>query len=442
MYEYKIACMKTRAVAKFWCVVASVIPCVAQQFSPEVLLLARLKERIRLNLVNTENYTCVETVARSTRKKANGRMEPSDTLRLEVARVGGKELFSFPGERAFAERPLRALVGAGLTADGLFASFAHDLFATNIPAISYAGENAPSSMGHRVVQYNFRFPLLFSRYTVTTANGSAEVAWSGSFSADADALDLLHLRVQADEIPVQLELDSVITEIDYGRHQLDTGVVQLPQTAIVSTSYATGAMSVNHTEFSQCRAFSAESTLSFDDPAPAETRPVYTEPREAALPENLTVPLRLDASIEVKKAAVGDPISATVDANVTQRGKRWLAKGATVSGRVRRLEQHDEYMLVALEFSEILQEGVRLRFNGIMYRCDLVEDLKASASPALSDVSSGMPGRSLGRAEAPTIAPDVFVHSSVPGVGAFVLRTKPYRIPGGFRMIWKTSPQA
>lgn len=439
MYEYraKMAFMRTPAAAKFLTAIACAIPCIAQQFSPEILLLARLKEHIRQNLAGTENYTCVETVARSTRKKANGRMEPEDTLRLEVARVGGMELFSFQGERTFGEKPLRALVGSGLIADGLFASFAHDLFATNLPTITYAGAGEP--MGRRrVVLYNFRFPLLFSHYNVTTAAGSAEVGWSGSFSAETDSFELLRLSVQADDIPVQLGLSSVVTEIEYGKHELATGAVQLPQTAVVSTSYTTGAMSVNHTEFSQCREFSAESILSFDDPAPSEKLPIDIQPREAVLPENLTIPLRLDAPIEFKRAAVGDPISATVDANVAQHGKRWLAKGTKVSGRIRRLEQHKDYIMVDLEFSEILQEGVRLRFNGIMYRCDLTEDVKASASPSISGAS----GRSLGRIEAPIISPDVFVHSGVPGVGSFVLRTKPYRIPGGFRMLWKTSPQA
>ena len=435
---YKIADMKTQAAATLWCGLAFAIPCLAQQFSPEVLLLGRLKGHIRQKLADTENYTCVETIARSTRKKANGRMELEDTLRLEVARVGGRELFSFPGERTFGEKPLRALVDDGLTADGLFASFAHDLFATSIPAISYAGESGLSPMGGHVVQYNFRFPLLLSHYTLTTVAGSANVAWSGSFSAETDDLELLRLRVQADDIPVQLGLSSVVTEIEYGKHRLDTGAVQLPQTAVVSTTYTTGVMDVNHTEFSQCRAFSAESTLSFADPAPAETSPLKITPREAALPENLTIPLRLNAPIEFDQAAIGDPISATVDANITQHGRRWLEKGATVSGRIRRLEQHQEYIVVDLEFSEILQDGVRLRLNGIMYRSDLAEEAKAGALPSMP----GFPGRSLGRVEDPIIPQDAYVRSSVPGVASFVLRTKPYRIPGGFRMVWKTSPQA
>ncbi len=423
----------------FWCGLAFAIPCLAQQFSPEVLLLGRLKGHIRQNLADTENYTCVETVARSTRRKANGRMEPEDTLRLEVARAGGRELFSFPGERTFGEKPLRALIGAGLTADGLFASFAHDLFATSIPTITYAGERARGGIGeHRVVQYKFYFPLLLSHYTLTTAAGSAEVGWSGSFLADADGLDLLHLRVQADDIPMLLGLSSVVTEIEYGKHQLDSGTVQLPQTAIVSTSYTNGAMNVNETVFSQCREFSAESKLSFDDPAASEMQPANVALREAALPENLTIPLRLDAPVEFNRAAVGDPISAIVDANVAQHGRRWIEKGATVSGRIRRLERHQEYVVMDLEFSEILQEGVRLRFNGIMYRCDLGEEVKAIASPSLAGVS----GRSLGRAEVPIIPQDGYVRSSVPGIATFVLRTKPYRIPGGFRMVWKTSPQA
>ena len=188
-----------RTLATLWCLLACAAASAAAQLPPEVLLLARIKEHIKQDLAVAENYTCVETVARSARKSEDVRMEPVDTLRLEVARTGGKELFSFPGERQFTERPLSELVNVGLTAEGLFGSFAHDLFSSNVPTILSAGDS--TATGRRIVQYNFRFPVMASHYTLTTGTGSALVGWSGSFWADAESLELVRLRVEAERRP-------------------------------------------------------------------------------------------------------------------------------------------------------------------------------------------------------------------------------------------------
>ncbi len=214
-----------RTLATIWCALVWAATPASSQVSPEILLLSRIREHIKNDLAAAGNSTCVETVARSSRKTAGVQMQPIDTLRFEVARIGGRELFSFPGERRFTQRPLIDLVGMGMTAEGLFGSFAHDLFSNNIPTILPAGDS--TSTGRRTVRYNFRFPLMMSHYTLTNTAGSAGVGWSGFFWADAESLELIRLHVEADDIPVELGIRSAVTEIEYGKYQMDTEILLL-----------------------------------------------------------------------------------------------------------------------------------------------------------------------------------------------------------------------
>ncbi len=131
---------------------------------------------------------------------------------------------------------------------------------------------------------------------------------------------------------------------------------------------------------------------------------------------------------------VGDPISATVETDVRERGKTWLTKGTTVSGRVRRLEKQEppsDAVVIDLEFSETSQQGTRLRFTGTI----VASDFAAARVPKPAPTS---PSRGRSPEATPTATLNEFVPSDVPGVARFLVRAKPYQIPGGFKMVWKT----
>jgi len=418
------------------------------QLQPEIVLLSKIREHVKRELAASENYTCVETIARSGRKTADGPIALIDTVRFEVARTAGKELFSFPGERRFTERPLGELVNVGLSVEGLFGAFAHELFNSSVPTILPAGQS--NIAGRTIVEYHFKFPTLMSHYTLTTGTGSAQVGWSGSFWADAESLELTKLRVDADDIPVEMGIRSAVTEIEYGKYQMESATLQLPQTATVTMAYWNGAVSANQTDFSQCRVFSVATNLSFDEASAGE--PSGDEPLAGAvitpapalvpeaplspLPDGLTIHLRLDKPVEFGKAAVGDPISATVDADVRQRGKTWLTKGSTISGRVRRLEKREppeSGVLIDLEFSETSQQGTRMRFNGTIAASDFVE-AKTSKSAA---ANIARPGHFPEASTLSSPMADQFLPSEVPGVASFLVQSNPPHIPAGFKMEWK-----
>ena len=85
---------------------------IAQPLPPEVLLLGRIKAKAAENLQRLPNYTCTQTIERSHRNAKSRKFELLDTIRLEVALVEGKELFSWPGGK-FEEKGIGEIVGAG-----------------------------------------------------------------------------------------------------------------------------------------------------------------------------------------------------------------------------------------------------------------------------------------------------------------------------------------
>ena len=95
--------------------------------APEVLL-ARIRLRMKDNLERLPNYTCRQTIERSQRLSSSRRFRLVDAIRLEVALVGGKELFAWPGETSFQDREISQLVSGGAIGNGDFALHARSVF--------------------------------------------------------------------------------------------------------------------------------------------------------------------------------------------------------------------------------------------------------------------------------------------------------------------------
>jgi hypothetical protein len=100
----------------------------AQELTPEVLLLARIKVHMEQNLNRLPNYTCLQTIERSRRLAPGHKFELVDALRLEVAMVGNKELFAWPGAKNFEDRDLHELVQGGAIGNGNFGLHARSIF--------------------------------------------------------------------------------------------------------------------------------------------------------------------------------------------------------------------------------------------------------------------------------------------------------------------------
>ncbi len=229
--------------------------------APEILHLARIQSNAKAGLSGIPAYTCSETMERSTRDTARGQFHRNDELKLEVAEIGGKELFSKAGEKTFSEDGLQQYAARGLIATGMFYHMAETVFGTPVARFEYAG--AKRVKGRRALQYNLTVSELFANYRLQFNYHEAQCGLKGSIWADESTFDLLRMHLEATDIPPELLLKSAVTEIDYTRAAMDGKSYLIPSSAEIVTEFLNGSGSRNQIRFSNCHKYGVESTLIF-----------------------------------------------------------------------------------------------------------------------------------------------------------------------------------
>lgn len=327
------------------------------ELAPEVLLLARIKLHMAEILEKLPNYTCLETVERSRRRAANKKYELIDSLRLEVAYVERKEMFAWPGAGKFEEREFREFVPGGAFGNGNFALHARSVFLSNAASFSYESETVERN--RRLVRFQFRIPQVLSGYSIRVGEAEAIVGYHGFFQADAGTLDLVRLQVIADELPPQLQLSEATDTLEYGRQRIGDTDFLLPLGSELRMIDMRGNEVRNRIVFSGCRQYAGESFLSFADPPP-DSEPAPLTPVEVQLPAGIVLEVELEAPLDLRTAAIGDPVIATVLRGVRKQGKTLVDKGARLSGRIHKLDRtRSSYFAVGFTFGTLEFGGKR-----------------------------------------------------------------------------------
>lgn len=399
----------------------------AQQAPPDVLL-ARIKARMAANLQNLPNYVCLETIERSRRLTPFAALVPTDRLNLEVVHVGERELYAWPGDEELGRLDLSTLVSGGLIANGTFALRARALFTRNDATFRYAGTEKPQ--GRELVRYDFNVAAETKRFLLALGESAGYVGEHGAFWADAESLDVVRIRSEADEIPSTIEIKSCSSLIEYGRSRIADSDFLLPTHAELRLAGFSGEESRNVTTFSACRKYSVESTVSFDfDEAPAKGKPPKPRAASVPLPAGLELRMELQTAIDRRKSAAGDRLEGRLTADVKQDGKLIVPAGAVVHGRLRRLErlpQFRDVLLAELEFRSVEFGDQVASFSAEMLSFQTLRGIDTVVRVTrTTDSGSGR-------------ISEIIRRDPVPGVGALFL-DGPGSIPAGFRMVWRTT---
>jgi hypothetical protein len=328
-----------------------------------------LLERVRTHMVQTmtrqPDYTCLETVERSSRTGKEKEFRIVDTVRLEVALVEGKEMFAWPGSKQFEDTDMRAFVPTGMFGNGDFGLYTKGVFGGRSTEFEYKGK---VKLGEQpTTRFDYRVPVA-SGMRVRSLDAAATVGYHGSFYVDEGTGDALRLEVNADALPEKLDLRQVSDTLEYKRTRIGGGDFLLPSIGEVLMVSSRGDASRNVVRFSACHEFAGESTLKFGDDEEAAGAPPAAAKQELKLPKNAEISLRLVGEIDTDKAAVGDPVKAAVAGDVKEKGKVILQKGVEVSGRIVRLEHYQDFTVLGLMFQEAESESVHAYLNLTMDR--------------------------------------------------------------------------
>jgi hypothetical protein len=396
----------------------------AQDLPQWVILLARVKAHLRQELARLTDCVCLETVRRDYRP-AGGKMRPLDTIRLEVLSTGRREMFASPGDRKFTEAHPAQFSAGGVIGDGLFALLLSDIAAEHGPSFEYRGFEDLD--GHRLARFDYRVPLMISGHSISVDSVRGTVGTKGSFWADEKSFDVLRLEVHAEDIPPSLPIVDAVTTVDYARMRLGERDMLLPVGGDYWQSKFSGEEHHNRIEFTHCRLFAAESSISFgpEDPG-ARTRKSEVVARDSEvardLPAALLVTTRLSSPL-TNEMAVGEMLEGVVAGKVSYRGNVLIEDGAKVHGRIRRMERHTDggaYFIVAVEFTELESAGGRYRFYADLQDLDRPEGVEWALRKGNGNVT------------------ETTYLTDLPGVGSFFVRSSKVGLPKGFRMVWRT----
>ena len=405
-----------------------------QDLPPGVLLLSRIKRHIKEELQHLPNVTCLETVQRVF-QPAHGKARHLDTIRLEILSDGKQELYASPGDRRFAPDHPITYAGSGVLGNGVFGLYLKDILVTGNASYEYKGEEQIG--GRRLARYDYRLPVLWSGYVIHTTEGSGTVGLYGSFWADPATNDVSRLDIIADAFPPTLPLTEAVTSINYARVQLsDNRAVLLPESGDFRMVKFSGEISHNQIEFTHCRAFDAQSTVTFPE---SEQVPRFgvaaVDQTLRALPGGLRVTVQLRTRI-TGELAVGTLIDAVIAANASAKGSVAVAAGSPVRGRIRRLERYAEpspHFVVALEFTEVEVQGIRHRFDADLMELGTASGVQETLATETMEVSDELGGGKKIKKMRESIR-----LSRLPGVATFFYKGSSLDVHPGFLTVWKT----
>ena len=329
------------------------------QLPEEVQLIARMKDRVREQLVQLRNFTCLQTTERWTRPNPATMFRLVDVLRFETAMIGSGEVFSRPGSGSFNRRHPSQLLAAeysGMLGNGEFLGHAREIFESRAATV-VLHERSTSD-----ITFRYDVPLLSSGFVVRNERGTATAAYRGAIRVSADALQLLEIQIETDAIPPMLGLSAVRVNVRYVPVRSGQKWLILPSTAETSLYRWSGAQERNRITFSHCREYRSESSIVFS-PDESSSEPYRTETGTIRLPvvaEGLVLQTSLRTRLDSRTVVAGDSVESIVEKGVISGGRQVVPSGALLSGRVRlvrKIHGPRPCVVFILEFSALELAG-------------------------------------------------------------------------------------
>ena len=359
-------------------------------------VMSRVTARILAAGKRIPNYTCVEAVQRDYFQPAAAtlpracplvieeRRHPglamvlrpilTDRLHLDVAMVRGGETFSWVGASKFDDAGIFDLVRFGPIATGAFGGYLVIIFEQDVKRFTF--ERDVVAGGRSLIEYSFQVTAAGSHYKVRAGDSWFYIAYSGTIQVDPETDEVVRLTVRTGDLPEAANSCQTLTSLDFGTAHIGGVDFPLPTRSRQRFVLPDGEEVENSTTFANCREYKGESTITFDETAPAadETPPAADRtPRDArspapsprrSVPENRRFTLELTAPIQTDTVAAGDPFTARLATPLRDaKGKLLAPAGTSVAGRLVRVEnfhQSPQEVILALKPETLNIKGAKV----------------------------------------------------------------------------------
>ena len=414
----------TLALSLSIAVLAGAVPPGGEPADPgESVLVARAIQAVRGMLRRLPDYTCLETLERSERKAHGTKFRLLDRVRLELAYVNGEELYAWPGSTKFEDLDLtKAIPGQGALSTGNFGERLENAYLAGLP-LELAGRD--TIQGRAAWKFTQSIPAVLSHFDILVPPAKATAGYAVTAWHDAASLDLLRFELRSDDLPKGFPVRRTFEAIEYETVQVNGQPVRLPVMTELSMTARNGVEDRTVSTFTNCREYVGESKLTFEEPAPESSRGTPPSAPASELAAGLEVQVKLDDAVDLKLAALGDPVTMTVSRDAVRNGHKWLSAGASVKGRWTLIECKDQpfaYCFAILE-TESFEDGPKSgRFRGSL--------VSPSVEPQLWPSSSGL--ATVRRVP----IPEGILRAGKDAPVLYVPVTT--KLPRGYRLIWRT----
>ena len=281
---------------------------------------------------STRGVSCDGLAAQRSKGQFKPRLTEADRVRLDVAIEDVNEVYAWPGEARFDNRPVLDLAGEGALQNGGFSSFLASIFKGNLASFSSNGEVEVD--GRKLAEFAFQVPRDESKYVFGTRRARVIVGYEGTFLADPATGDLVRLLVRPNPLPAETGACQATTTLDYNRVHLNDSDFLLPREANLDILNADGTELRNRTVLSSCHELRGEALTKLNEP-PTEAAAAGKTP----LPAGVAFKVLFTQPINTETASAGDRIDARLSSDIRDRAtKAVLApKGAEVTARIVRL---------------------------------------------------------------------------------------------------------
>jgi len=228
---------------------------------PEALF-QRIKARMAEHLVQLPNYTCHQTIDRLLRRGSDFRR--LDTIELEVAFVGQRELFSRPGTGQFGEQPIEKLVSGGTIGNTALGSHIDIIFSSNMAEFKYAGTGKKD--GRKTYRFDLHVPVEASTFLVSHDGKRGIAGYDGSVWLDVETLDPVRVDFKVNRIPSHVGVRLIEQSLRYKKLMIGKSEFDLPSRSELSATDDMGNVSLNVIKLDSCREFAGESVVQYGPP--------------------------------------------------------------------------------------------------------------------------------------------------------------------------------